>query len=226
MTIFLLILAAIFLIAAFIFRFYVHQPTPEQKGLTEQIPVFTNLNPQSSPLAQGLSASKAHTYTESAKAHIEAAQAMTALHEQYEKAKALEATAPARLELELMNLQNQTEVAERAKALGVTPLDYSEVMRTVLKGKAERYFQKVEIDQTIEAGFDMADRRFKRAKQLRGQILDLRLELEATRQKQLPLAIQEAQIQDLQDSIRILQKELEENIGKAAVPEINGQESG
>jgi hypothetical protein len=234
MTIFLLILAGTCLIGGIIFLYFVNKPHSEhQPDLSKRITAFTNPDTNASVLHNKIQQGKTQAYTDNARTQLEAAQVTAALHTEHQKAVTTDKTAPLKvenevttLEIQRLELDNRRSILDHANMFGVSPEIYGAVMQKAYEGKVELELKKMSTENTLEVGMQYADRHFKRARQLREQLLDLRLELETVKTKELPESVREIQIQDLQSNITTVQQQLEDCIGKAVIPEIDGQKSG
>lgn len=233
MTLFFVILALIFLAGGLYFLYFVNSPRPQkQQKLSERLVGFTNPAPDASILQNKFETIKTKAFIGAARAKLEAAEVTTSLHTEYEKAVEIDEGAPLRLENAMAMLENQNlmqenykRVLEHATEYGVPLETYSEVMKKVLLGKADTFLKAEETKQTIEVALLVTDRHFKEADQLRRRLLQLRLDLDALRQRELPESVKKIHIQDFENDIARVDKQLKEHLGQALVSETDGQKS-
>jgi hypothetical protein len=231
MTLFLIILAIIFLAAGAYFLFFVSKPhSTQQPPLAERVAAFSAPDPNANIVSNKFTRIKTESYTATARASLEAAQVTTFLHNEHEKAVITDAAAPLRLRNELiilgnqgLTLENQKQLLEHATEYGVSLETYSEVVKKVLLGKADTLLKAEETKQTIEVALLVTDRHFKEADQLRGRLLQLRLDLEDLRQRELPESVKKIHMQDFENDIARVDKQLKEHLGQALVSETDGQ---
>jgi hypothetical protein len=226
MTLFVLLffLALILLGAGLFFLKFVYKLEPQkQPKLSEQITTFTTPDLDANPIANSFKRSRVQDFTATARTQADAARVMTDLNSEYEKAVISDKTFDGRLKQQLLTLENQNEILERATTLGVPVGDYTRFMLKVLESKTELAKEAMSLRMSIDLAVAYSDRHFELIKQLQGQIRQLRIELHELPQKQLPETVQELEVADIKSQIASLEARLNEHLKQTGVSEVDGQ---
>jgi hypothetical protein len=222
MTTFFFIVGGLLFLGAIAFFLFVRKPIPAQSHLSSQLPRFTNTDPNASPISLWFSRLYARVFGKTAAENLVAAKNMAALAAVHHEAVTEEMISRAKIEKANRTLENENELLTLATAAGVNPTDYSAARRKVLELEGELEVKKYGIAATVDADIIVSARNFQLASVIRDHLYKLRQELEKVRNAKISETVKQAQIQDIENNIAILQLQLEAYIGKAAVPEING----